>query len=91
MGVAVLVIRTRGQQSAAFPQVRADRAIGRVEFGVDDAALPAKPCPVSTIFAVALNREDGFKAVRFAQIKIILAVVRRHMDEASACIRGDKG
>ena len=90
MGVAVLVIRRRREQPAAFAKGCANRAIGRVEFGVDDAALPAEPRPVGAVFAVTLNREDRINAVCLAQIKIILAVIGRHMDKACAAVSGDE-
>ena len=46
MRVAMLEVRARGEQPAGLAQVRADRPVGRIELGVDDAALPAEPQPV---------------------------------------------
>ena len=86
----MLVIRAGREQAAGFAQVRTDRAVGRVEFGVDDTALPAKPAPVGTIFAIAFDRELRFDAVRLAQIEIVLAMVGRHMDKPGAAVGGDK-
>ncbi len=86
----MLVVGTRRQQPACFAQGGADRPIGRVELGVDDRALPAKPCPVFAILAIAEDSEHGFDPVRLAQRKVVLAVVRRHVDEAGAAVGGDE-
>jgi hypothetical protein len=88
--IAVLVIRARASSSACFAQVRTDRAVGRVEFGVDDAALSAEPAQSVAIFAVAFDRELGIDAVRLAQVKVVLAMVGRHMDKAGAAVGGDE-
>src|SRR3546814_19541222 len=83
-----------GVQTCALPicfaQVGAERAVGGVELGVDDAALAAEPRPVGAVLAVALDREDGVDAVRLAQVEIILAMVGRHMDEAGDAVGGDE-
>ena len=86
----MLVIRRCREQSARVAQRGADGAIGRVEFGVDDAALTAKPEPIGAIFAIAFNREHRFNAIGLAQVKVILAMVRRHMDKASTAIGRDE-
>src|SRR3546814_1854170 len=86
MRIAVAVVGAGGKQRAGFAQVGADRAVGGVELGVDDAALAAEPRPVGAVLAVALDREDGVDAVRLAQVEIILAMVGRHMDEAGAAV-----
>src|SRR3546814_9028575 len=62
--IAVLVVGRRGEQPAGFAQVGADRAVGCIELGVDDAALTAEPAPVFAIFAVGFDSEHGVDAVR---------------------------
>ena len=86
----MLVIRRRGKQPARLAQRDADRPVGRVEFGVDDTALTAEPEPVGAIFAVAFDREDRIDTVRLAQVEIVLAMVRRHMDEPGAAVGRDE-
>ena len=90
MRVAMLVVRTRGEQPPGFAQVRADRPVGGVELGVDDAALPAEPGPVLAVLAIAFNRELGAEPMRLAQLEIVLAVIGRHVDQARAAVGGDK-
>ena len=90
MRIAVLEIRAGREQPARLAQVRADRPVRRVELGVDHAALAAEPGPVGAILAVILDREDRIDAVRLAEQEIVLAMVRRHMDEAGALIGGDE-
>ncbi len=50
VGVGMLVVRARREQRAGLAQVRADRAVGGVELGVDDAspARRASPSPRGT-------------------------------------------
>jgi len=90
MRVGVRVIRAGREQCARFAQVGADRAIRRVELGVDDAHAPliraAQPRPVVAITPVVHHRKDGVDACRFAQVEVVLAVIGRHVDEA--CARG---
>src|SRR3546814_4042316 len=81
--IAVLVVGRRGEQPAGFAQVGADRAVGCIELGVDDAALTAEPAPVFAIFAVGFDREHGVDAVRLAQVEIILAMVGRSEEHTS--------
>ena len=88
--IAVLIVGAGGEQCAGVAEVRADRAVGGVELGVDHAALAAEPRPILAIFAVALDREDGVDAVRLAQVEIVLAMVGCHMDEAGAAVGGDE-
>ena len=90
MRIAVLVIRRRREQAAAFVQRFADGAIRCVKFGVDDAALTAQPSPIRTIFAIGFDRKDRINAVRLAQVEIILTMVRGHVDEASAAFGGNE-
>jgi hypothetical protein len=81
---------TMCKQRTGSLQVLQDGAIARIELRVDDAALPAKPAPVSTIFAIALDRELRLQPVRLAQIKVVLAMIGRHMDKAGAAVSGNK-
>src|SRR3546814_19798557 len=90
MQMAGAVVGAGGKRRAGLAKVGADRAVGGVELGVDDAALAAEPRPVGAVLAVALDREDGVDAVRLAQVEIILAMVGRHMDEACADVGGDE-
>ena len=90
MRVAVLIIRRRREQAARFVQGRTDRPVRRVEFGVDDAAFTAEPEPIGTIFAITLNREDRVNAIGLTQVKVILTMVRGHMDEARAAVGSDE-
>src|SRR3546814_2299017 len=90
MQMAGAVVGAGGKRRAGLAKVGADRAVGGVELGVDDAALAAEPRPVGAVLAVALDREDGVDAVRLAQVEIILAMVGRHMDEAGAAVGGDE-
>ena len=90
MRIAVLIVRTRREQTTGLAQRGADRAVGRVELGVDDAAFAAEPGPVVTILAIAQHREHRLNAVRLAQVKIVLAMVRRHMDKAGAAVGRDE-
>ncbi len=91
MRVAVLVIGGRREQAACIAQIRTDRTIGRVEFGVDDAALSGQPSPIIAVFAIGGDGENGFNAVRLAQVKVILAMIGGHMDKAGAGFGGDEG
>ena len=86
----MLVIRGCREQPAAVAQIAADRPVGGVELGVDDAALAAEPAPILAIFAVALDREHRVDAMRLAQVEIVLAMVGRHVDEAGAGVGGDE-
>ena len=79
------------QQRVCGCQVLQDRAFTRIELGIDDAAQPAEPCPVGAILAVGFNGEDRLDADRLAQRKVVLAVVRGHVDEAGAGLGGDEG
>src|SRR5205085_951990 len=88
--IAVLEVGGGGEQSPGLAQVRADRAVRRVELRVDDAALAAEPRPILAILPVAGDREDGIDAVRLAEQEIVLAMVRRHVDEPGARIGGDE-
>ena len=90
MRVAVLEVGARGEQRAGFAQVGADRPVGRVELGVDDAALAAEPQPVGRGNAARIDREHRVDAVGLAQLEIVLAMVRRHVDEAGALVGGDE-
>ena len=90
VGVGMLVIGGRCEQPARLAQSGADRAIGRVEFGVDDRAFAAQPSPIGAIFAIALNRKDRLDAVGLAQREVVLAMVGRHVDEAGAALGGDE-
>ncbi len=89
MGVGVVEIRAGGEEGAGLAQVRADRALGRVELVVDHAALAAEPRPVGTVETRVVDREDGVDAGRLADQEILLAMVGRHVDEAGAGIGGD--
>src|SRR3546814_2115208 len=90
MRIAVLEILARGEEGAGVAQVRADRAVGRVELLVDDRSLAAEPEPVLAIAPVILDREDGVDAVRLAQQEIVLAMVGRHVNQAGARLGGDE-
>jgi hypothetical protein len=90
MRIAMLVVRTRREQPAGLAQVRADRPIGRVELGIDDRALSAEPAPVGAVLAVAFHGELRLQPVRLAQLEIVLAVVRGHMDQPGAALGGDE-
>ena len=90
MRIAVPEIVRRGEQRARVAQVGADRSVFAYELGVDDAALPAQPQPVRAIFAISLDREDGVEAIRLAERKVVLAMVRRHVDQAGARIGRDE-
>src|SRR3546814_18667535 len=90
MRIAVLEILARGEEGAGVAQVRADRAVGRVELLVDDRSLAAEPEPVLAIAPVILDREDGVDAVRLAQQEIVLAMVGRHVNQAGARPGGDE-
>ena len=94
MGVGVRVVRARREQCARFAQVRADRAVGRVELGVDDAHAAlirtAEPAPVVAVAPVVHHREDGVDTVRLAQLEVVLAMIGRHVDKAGAAVGGDE-
>ena len=90
MRVAVLEVGGRGEQRAGLAQVGADRPVGRVELGVDHAALAAEPQPVGPVEAARIDREHRVDAVRAAQLEIVLAMVGRHVDEARALVGGDE-
>ena len=89
VGVTVAKIAC-GEERAGLLEVAADRAVGGVELGIDNRALPAEPGPVLAIFAVALDCKDGIDAAGLAQREIVLAVVRGHVDEAGALIGRDE-
>ncbi len=78
-----------GEQRARLTQVGADRSVRRVELLVDDRALAAEPQPVLAILSVTLDREDRVDAVRLADLEVLFAMIRRHVDEAGARIGGD--
>src|SRR4029079_3823718 len=78
------------EQRSRLAQIRADRAVGRVELGVDDAPLPPEPQPVGPVEAARIDREDRIDAVGAAQLEIILAMVGHHVDEARALVGGDE-
>ena len=86
----MLIIGRCREQAASRVQRSANGAVRRVEFGVDDAAFTAEPEPISAIFAVAFDREHRVDSVCLAQVKVILAMIGRHMDEAGAAISGDE-
>ena len=86
----MLEVRGCREQRPRLAQVRADRPVGRVELGVDDAPLPAEPHPVVAVAAVVGHREDGIDAVFLAEVEILLAMVRRFVDEAGALVGGDE-
>ena len=90
MGVAVLEVRACGEQHSGLAQVRADRAIGSIELGVDNRALPAEPKPVGSVEAARVNREHRINAIGAAQFEIVLAMVGRHVDQPGALVRGDE-
>ena len=84
------IVRACRHQRAHFGQRGADRAIGRVEFGIDDAALPGQPQPVIAITAITFDREHRFQPMRLAQQKVVFAVVGRHMHKPGARFGGDE-
>ena len=86
----MLVVVRRREQRAGVAQIRADRAIGRVELGIDHRPLPAEPRPVGAVLAVALDREHRIDPVRLAQQEVVLAVVGRHVHETGAAVGGDE-
>jgi len=90
MRVAVLEVVARREQRAGRAQVGADRAVGGHELLVDDRPLPAEPGPVGAVHACAVDREDRVDAVLLAELEIVLAVVRRHVDEPGARVRRDE-
>src|SRR3546814_11357713 len=90
MRIAVLEILARGEEGAGVAQVRADRAVGRVELLVDDRSLAAEPEPVLAIAPVILDREDGVDAVRLAKPEIVLAMVGRPVNQAAPRLGGDE-
>jgi hypothetical protein len=86
----MLVVGARRQQRAHFGQRRTDRAVGRVELGIDHAALAAEPAPVLAILAIAHHGELGLDAMGLAQREVVLAMVGRHVDQAGAAFGGDE-
>ena len=90
MRVAVLEVRARREQRACLAQVRADRPVGRIELGVDDAALSAEPQPVGPVEAAGIDREYRIDAIGAAQLEIVLAMVGCHVDEAGALVGGNE-
>ena len=90
MRVGMLVVRRSRNQPASLAQRLADRAIGRIELGIDHRALPAEPAPVLAVLAIALHRKHRLDPVRLAQRKIVLAMVRRHMNKARAAVSRDE-
>src|SRR4051794_36766853 len=90
MRVAVLEVGARGEQRPRLAQVGADRPVGRVELGVDDATLSAEPQPVGPVEAARVYREHRVDAVRLAQLEIVLTMVGRHVYEAGALVGGDE-
>ena len=95
----MFVVGAGREEGTGFAQGGEDGAVGGVELGVDDGAFAAQPWPVGAVFAVALYREDGGEGqvggaegggVSLAQGKVVLAVVRGHVDEAGAAVGGDE-
>ncbi len=90
----MLIIGGRAEQSSSSIEVAADRPVGRVELGVDDRHVALvgawQPGPVLAIAAIGLDHEFRIDAVRLAQRKVILTVVRRHVDKAGAAVGGDE-
>lgn len=79
-----------GEQGAGFAQVRADRAVRRDELLVDHRSLAAEPQPVGAVHPRAVDCEDGIDPVRLAQQEVVLAMVRRHVDETGTRVGGDE-
>ena len=90
MRIAVREIVRRREQRPRLAQVAADRPVARDELLVDDAALPTEPRPVGPVHPRAIDREHRVDAVLLAQQEIVLAMIRRHVDEAGAGIGGDE-
>ncbi len=90
MRVAVLEVVARREQRTGRAQIGADRAVGGHELLVDDRPLPAEPGPVGAVHPRTVDREDRVDAVLLAELEIVLAVVRRHVDEAGARVGGDE-
>src|SRR4051794_25376462 len=90
MGVAVGEVGARGEQRAGLTQVRANRSVGRVELVVDDRALAAAPQPLAAGHSARIHRGHWLDACRFAQLEIVLAVIRSYVDQARALIGGDE-
>ena len=91
MRIAVLEIARWPR--AAPPASRRSVQIG--PSGALNLLLITLPWPPShaqsvAIVAVALDREHRIDAVRLAQQEIVLAMIRRHMDEAGAGVGGDE-
>ena len=94
MRIGMLVVVAGREQRARFAQIAADRAFGRIERLVDDAAAAflavlvqiasAEPFPVVAIAPVGHDREDRLEPVGAAQQEIVLAMVGRHVDEPGA-------
>jgi hypothetical protein len=53
-------------------------------------ALITEPEPVRLVETAVVDREHRIDAVRLAEQEIVLAMIRRHVDEAGALIRGDE-
>jgi hypothetical protein len=90
MRVAVAIVGARRKQRSGGAEVSADRPVGGVELGVDDAALAREPAPVGAVLAVALDREDRVDAVRLAQVEVVFAVIGGHVDEAGPLLGRDE-
>ena len=100
MRVGMRVIGAGRQQRARLAQITTDRAFGRVERFVDDAAaaflalciqiIRAQPQPVIAVPAIGHDGENGLDPVRLAQFEIILAMVGCHMDNAGPAIGSDE-
>ena len=82
------------EQRARLAQVRTDRAFRAVEILVDHPAgalvAARQPFPVLAIDAVGIDREHRIDAIGLAQVKIILAMIGRHMDQPGTRIGCDE-
>src|SRR5438270_12996369 len=80
----------RGEQRARIAQVEADRPVRRVELVVDDTALRAEPQPVRLVEPARIDGEYRVDSELPAQLEIVLAMVRRHVDETRALVGRDE-
>ena len=78
-----------GEQAAGLAKVAVDRSVRRVELGVDHRALASEPGPVLAIAAVVGDGEHRIDPDLLADQEVLLAMVRRHVDEAGALLGGD--
>src|SRR3954454_7154477 len=90
MRVTVLEVRARSEERPDIPQVRAYWPVGRIELGVDHAALSAEPQPIGTVETARIDGEDRINAIGAAQLEIVLAMVGCHVDKAGALVGGDE-